>query len=567
MIDLIKKSRARIEDLMTDLYLLVQNRYNQSSKLFTVASAWGQIIFVLENLSQMNLFFIEDSITELNINTAVRDYSVRGLTTLAGHNPTRAVSAKGEVQIRWNGGNTEEVGGNVVIIPRKAKIKSVNNGLEYLVITPGEYVRLPLDRTGLVTVSIIEGVSKTATFTGTGQPLQSFNLPSSNLFTIENFEVEVYVNDEKWKVYDSLYDIPRNGKGVIIKSGVISGIDIFFGNFNFGAIPLQGSTIRVEYIETSGEQGNLNTKNPSEVILNFSSDGFDLFGNDVTLKDVLDVKCTVIPSLGRNSEPLELTRLVGPKTSRSYVLANPDSYVIYFQKFGVFSIVEAFNTYDDNYIDDDSIVYVILVPDISLKLKSNENYFDIAPSEFKLTQSQRDAILIGIEESGQKVIGTEIVILDPLLSRYVLNVVITVFENYDKDTVCSEIISLCSDYFLSIRRRDKIPRSDLFALVESVKGVDSVNLFFVSEKNEKNKISFPAASDIGLDNFGDIILEKNEIPLISGGWSDRNGVYYDTGSNLNKLSSINIEVKGIVKNTFNTDLNTITKNNLKNMNS
>ena len=303
------------------------------------------------------------------------------------------------------------------------------------------------------------------------------------------------------------------------------------------------------------------------MILNFSSDGFDLFGNDVTLKDVLDVKCTVIPSLGRNSEPLELTRLVGPKTSRSYVLANPDSYVIYFQKFGVFSIVEAFNTYDDNYIDDDSIVYVILVPDISLKLKSNENYFDIAPSEFKLTQSQRDAILIGIEESGQKVIGTEIVILDPLLSRYVLNVVITVFENYDKDTVCSEIISLCSDYFLSIRRRDKIPRSDLFALVESVKGVDSVNLFFVSEKNEKNKISFPAASDIGLDNFGDIILEKNEIPLISGGWSDRNGVYYDTGSNLNKLSSINIEVKGIVKNTFNTDLNTITKNNLKNMNS
>jgi hypothetical protein len=567
MTDLIKKSRARISDLVTDLYLLVQTRYNQSSKLFTVASAWGQILFVLENLSQMNLFFIEDSITELNVNTAVRDYSIKGLTTLAGHNPTRAVSAKGEIQIRWNGAPTEEVGGNVVIIPKKAKIKSVNNGLEYLVMMPGEYVRVALDRNSLVTVPIIEGVSKTATFTGTGSPLQSFNVPTSNIYTIENFEVDVYVNDEKWKKYDSLYDIPRNAKGVIIKSGVISGIDLFFGNFNFGAIPLQGSTIRVEYIETAGEQGNINTKASGDVILNFVSDGFDLFGNDVTLKDVLDVKCTVIPSLGRNQEPLELTRLVGPKTSRNYVLANPDSYVIYFQKFGVFSIVEAFNTYDDNYIDDDSIVYIILVPDISLKLKSNENYFDIAPSEFRLTQAQRDAILIGIEESGQKVIGTEIVILDPLLSRYILNVVITVFENYDKDTVCAEIISLCSDYFLSIRRRDKIPRSDLISLVESVKGVDSVNLFFVSEKNEKNKISFPAASDIGLDNFGDIVLEKNEIPLISGGWSDRNGTYYDTGSNLNKLSSINIEVKGIVKNTFNTDLNTITKNSLKNSNS
>jgi hypothetical protein len=89
MTDLIAKSRARIQDLMSDLYSLVQSRYNQSNRLFTVASAWGQILFVLENLSQMNLFFIEDSITELNINTASREYSVKGLTTLAGHNPTR----------------------------------------------------------------------------------------------------------------------------------------------------------------------------------------------------------------------------------------------------------------------------------------------------------------------------------------------------------------------------------------------------------------------------------------------------------------------------------------------
>jgi hypothetical protein len=565
MTDLIAKSRARIQDLMSDLYSLVQTRYNQSNRLFTVASAWGQILFVLENLSQMNLFFIEDSITELNVNTASRESSIKGLITLAGHNPTRAVSAKGEIQIRWNGTNAEDVGGNVIIIPKKARIKSINNGLEYLVLSPGEYYRLSLDRNSVITAPIIEGLVKTASFTGTGVTLQSYNLPASNLYNIENFEVDVFVNDEKWTPYLSLYDMPRNAKGVIIKSGVISGIDIFFGNFNFGAIPPSGSTIRVEYIETSGNNGNINVSDSAKAIFNFVSDGFDLFGNDADLRSLLDIKCTLAPSLGRSGESLELTRLIGPKTSKNYVLANSDSYVIYFQKFGIFSIIEAFNTYDDNYIDDDSIIYVILVPDVSLKLKTNETYFDIALSEFKLTTTQRDSILQGIEESGQKVIGTEIVILDPIISRYVLNIVISIFENYDKETIMNQIVSLCSDYFISIRRRDKIPRSDLIALIESVKGVDSVSLFFVSEKNETNKQIFPIADDIGLDQFGDIILEKNEVAIISGGWSDRNGVYYDTGANLNKLSSINIELRGVVKNTFNTDLNAITKTNLKNM--
>jgi len=207
---------------------------------------------------------------------------------------------------------------------------------------------------------------------------------------------------------------------------------------------------------------------------------------------------------------------------------------------------------------------LILVPDINQKLKSNETYFDIALSEFKLTNSQRESIINLLDESGQMVVTTEVKILDPVISRYVVNIVLTMFEGYNPETIKAEVVSLMSDYFLSIRRRDKIPRSDLIAIIESVSGVDSVSLYFVGENNEKAKKENASAEEVGFDDFGDIIMQKDEIVIISGGWEDRNRIYYDLGADMNKLSSINIDIRGIVPQTHNTQVNQFNKNALKN---
>jgi hypothetical protein len=154
--------------------------------------------------------------------------------------------------------------------------------------------------------------------------------------------------------------------------------------------------------------------------MEFTSDGTDLFGNTMTLKDVLAVQCSIAPQLGASQEPIDLTRILAPKTSRSFVLANPDNYITFFEKFGAFSIIEAFTTFNDNYLDDDNIIYLILVPDINQKLKSNETYFDIALSEFKLTNSQRSSILNLLNESGQMVVTTEVKILDPKIQSIMI---------------------------------------------------------------------------------------------------------------------------------------------------
>jgi hypothetical protein len=570
--DLFKKNRARIQDLLQDTLDLIQRRYNQANQLFTVASAWGQILFVLQNLSQLILFFIEDSITELDIKKASRESSVYGLAALTGHNATRSSSARGQVEIIWNGIDSTTVGGGAILIPRYASVKFQNGGTGYLLNLPQDFARINLNSSSKITCEIIEGSIRSTVFTGNGTILQSYNVSDRVTSAIDNFEVKVFVNSEEWKVYDSLYDIPYNYKGCLVKTGISSGIDVIFGNLNFGRIPTLGSTITVQYVETLGTGGNINSIEPNKIPFEFDDDGTDVYGNNVSLKEYLKVSCITAPQLGINKESIQLTKILAPKTSRSYVLANPDNYITYFEKFGTFSIIEAFSTFDDQYLDDDNIIYVLLVPDITQKLKTNETYFDIKESEFTLTFFQKNRLLNSIEESGQKIVTTEVKILEPKISRYVINVLITMFEGYDPATVKGQIIDSISTYFIGIRRRDKIPRSDLISIVESIPGVDSVTLFFVSQKNENYAISVSSLSDtdpkkkivLGLDEFGDISFDKDEIAIVTGGWSDRAGLFYDRGADLNKLSSINIDVRSIVPITHNTEINQKNKNFIKN---
>jgi len=572
--DLFKKNRAKIQDLLQDSLELIQRRYNQANQLFTVASAWGQILFVLQNLSQLILFFIEDSITELNIKTAVRENSIYGLAALTGHNATRSSAARGSVEITWNGTDTSGVGGGAILFPKYASIKFVNGGISYVCNIQQDYVRINLNGSSKIACEIIEGDIKKSTFTSSGDKLQSFNLSDRVTAGIDNFEVKVFVDTEQWKTFDSLYDMPYNYKGVLVKTGISNGIDVIFGTGNFGAIPKRGSKITVQYLETIGVSGNINSTNPGKIVFEFNDDGTDVFGNSVSLSQFLKIKCIIPPQLGTDRESIELTRILAPKTSRSYVLANADNYITFFEKFGMFSVIEAFSTFNDQYLDDDNIIYTLLIPDITKKLKTNETYFDVKESEFSLTESQKNRILQVIDESGQKIVTTEIKILDPKISRYVVNILVTVFEGYDLDNLKSQVVESLSSYFISIRRRDKIPRSDLIAIIESITGVDSVTIFFVSEKNEKYAISIANLDDtdpkkkivIGLDEFGDIVFDKDEIVIITGGWSDRAGLYYDRGADMNKLSSVNIDVRKIVPVTYNTEVNMKNKQFLKNNN-
>ena len=562
--NIFKKNNVLINGLLNDTFSFLQDTYNQTTNLFTVASAWGQILFVLQNLSQMILYFIEDSITELNIEQATRDYSVRSLARIAGYDPGRASAAQGEVRLAWNR-RESDVGGGAVIINNYAQVRCQENGKQYSLIFGSSRVTIPLSSNSTpIQVKVAQGDFLTSIVTGTGYALQSFNLPSNSGSYLDQFYVDVYVNEEKWKRYDSLYDIPLNGKGYIVRTGIQEGLDVYFGNSNFGMVPQRGSRIRITYLQTSGLSGNATSSPEKPLTYKFISTGTDLFGQEIDLNNYIAVTNLIDPSFGTNPETTNLIRLVAPKTSRSFVFANAQNYEVFLSKLNIFSQIQAFSTFDDEYLDDDNVVYIFLVPDINLSIASNQDYFDVPVSSFLLTNNQKAKILNLIEDSGSMIATTVVKIVQPEVTRYVANVVITMFAGYDPETIKQTIRKKISEYMLNLKRRDFIPKSDIIAIVESVEGVDSVSFYFVGQKNEQNQTLMSSMTNVsqqqmnqqvGLNEFGDIIIGRNELVVLRGGWKDRNGIYYQEGIVQGKPSALNISIKNIVEKNLNMSLN------------
>jgi hypothetical protein len=118
--------RLRVRDILSESIQFLQDKFKQSRSVFTAASPFGQLLIVVENLSQLIFYYIEDAITELNINEASRVSSIYSLAALAGHNPSRAIGATGQIRIVRKTGITAPAA--KVILNNLFRIRCENNG-------------------------------------------------------------------------------------------------------------------------------------------------------------------------------------------------------------------------------------------------------------------------------------------------------------------------------------------------------------------------------------------------------------------------------------------------------
>ncbi len=566
-----KLNRITFQRLYEDAQSWFQTVYNLTRDQFTPASPWGQLLGTLINLAQMIFYYIEDSITELNINTASRRESIIGIAAMNGHSATRSTGSRGDIILEYSGENVDMYGQSI-IIPNYTKLFCLNNGQSYILDLNQDDIRVNITNNEKNKVKIIQGVWENQTYTGTGEILQSFEVNVRGRKEIDENYVFVYVNGELYPKYESLYDIPLGKAGCLIRTGMTSGIDIFFGTEFNGKVPALGSTIRVEYLITNGSLGNI-LSNINDVTLRWDETGYDITGKEIDLNSALSTSLATPLVFGTDHEPIELTRLIAPKISRSFVLANAENYSIFLQKMNYFSIVECFSTFDDNVEEDDNVIYIFAIPDILKRVRNNEDYFTIPQEQFALTDTEKNSIYRLLQESGQMIVTTAVKVLDPVIVRYVLNVSIIVFEGYDVETIREKIVERIAQYFLNNKRRDRIPKSDLVAIIESIDGVDSVDLYFVNEGNELKKYNWleelktnPSAvepDDIGLDEHGNIIIGKSELPILRGGWSDRNGVSFQDNADLTITSSVNIDISRMTPKTVNSELHSNGVKNLK----
>ena len=538
-----KSLSVSTNELYNESVQFLQTKFKTKNELFTIASPFGQLLVVLHNLTQLILYYIEDSITELNIYEASRPSSVYSLAALAGHNPSRAISSVGTILVKPSATvDLLKFPGNTLILTNYMNIACENNGLNYVIELPGDEVRLNLNSSSGINLSIRQGRLQQQTFSANGQAFQSFQVGFPNNFLIDQFMVNVYVNGEKWTKYESLLDIPRKANGFICKTGITNGLDIFFGNNSFGVIPNAGSAVVVEYLVTEGSAGNINLDNLSDISMKFSDTGFNSIGDEITMDDSVSISVTGAPNFGTDPETLALTRLIAPRTSKNYALVNLDNYEVLMQKLQMFSSVRV--TLDPA---DDRIINLFLVPDITKVFSKGTDYFNLIESKFKLTSFQKNEMRKYIEKSGTKLISTVIRILDPVPSKYVLNIGLVTYSGFDKTSIKTQIYEKLGKYFINNTRKDRIPKSDLIKLIEEIDGVDSVSIVIIGANNEANVKANPTKSNlplIGLDEFNDIIIGGNEFAIIRGGFTDRAGNTYAAGLSEDKACAVNILFKG-----------------------
>lgn len=560
------------EEIKTGLIQMFQ----KAGELFSSASPFGQILTVITSLSSMFFMYLENLATEMSLYRAKNKKSIRGLVSLTGHDPSRAMSASGVLRfkLKTNLVIDQELQGNKFTIFNNTLIKNRTNGLEYLLKTGSDYKTfLVLNNNFEFEINVTQGKFQVQKFTSDGSEIQTF-IVSTRGFDIEQFEVFVFVNGTMWNKVNHLYDMLPNDTSCWVRStlSLNKGIDIIFGNGYNGRIPSIGSIIEIRYIISDGLKGNINFNKTNDWdIIEPIIDGT---GTQVDLTKIFDIYISAPINFASDGENIEFTRNIAPFTSKNYVLVKPENYFYFLKRLGIFSYINAYRIKDSFDREGDRTIYLHLIPDLRNFISDGSNYFDLDESIFYLDSYEKGKIIDYLNKMGTVFTSSDFKIVDPKLSRYVIFITLVLFEDANDNDVRVQIVDTISTYFLNFNRQQRIPSSDLEREIEVVPGVDSVKVVFKSEKNESyhiaglkeqekiknsmrdslinsnNSTTFVPGYDskkvLGIDPImNDIIFENDETPIIRGGWVDRDGNRYNIGVTDKGFSSVNFFIRPI----------------------
>jgi hypothetical protein len=575
-------SRAKQE---IERYL--REEHNKASILFSPASPYGQILSVVENLHQLSILYVKNAIDQFDIGgNTISERVIKNAAILSGHIPSRSISATGTIRLtaKTSVNIEEEIANGQIVLANRLTLKNKTNSL---------YYSLNLGRPSLtqkvaagrgILLSVIQGKWETKNYTSDGTISQTINILELTEKDIENFNVEVLVNGSVWTIKSHIYDLLPDEEAIVVRTGFNGGIDVVFGNNNFGKVPQIGQSIQVNYLTTDGSLGNIFRRTANDWTL--VDDIVDANGNVVDLDKVFDVDIYTDINFGADAERVEFTRSLLPIASNNFVLALPQQYAYHIKRLGVFTHVNA--------EERQGTIFIYLTPNIKLFKRQDEDYFSIPirtqtsaggvvtySSAFDLDNYEKNKIVEYLRSGGNIQLTRKFIVKSPTLSFYIMNVFVIRYSDATQDSVNSQIISAVSDYFLDLKRTDRIPKLDIIRVLSGIRDIHSVDIQFLCKKNEDYhrdgalslefaSLKFdssvyvnPTATNpltssnydptkvIGLDPvLGDIIFEASELPLLRGGWYDRNGVFYSDESPSqvqgSSLKSVNIFTKGVI---------------------
>lgn len=554
--------------LKTQVERFLKEEHAKADLLYSPSSPYGQILLVIENLFQLSILYLKNSIKQFDITdpNSKNERIIKNAAIYVGHIPTRSISATGtiRVMIKTNADIERDIPGGRITFFNRQLLKNKTNGLDYSINLGSEKQTHKITQSTQIFIPVIQGKWDKRTFTGTGVANQTYQVSlRSKQKDVENFNYEVLVDGDFVTIKKHIYDMLPDERACVVRTGFNGGIDIIFGNSGFGFIPNVGSLIEVNYLITDGGSGSIFRRTTND--WTYVDPVIDGFGETLEISKLFDTFIYTDINFGADREPIEFTKNILPIASNNFVLGLPQQYAYHIKRLGVFSHVNAY--------EDSGTIYIVATPNIKLFKSQNANYFTIDIRAFELDSYEKSKVDKYLKTGGNIMLTRRYQISSPVLSYYILNVFVITWSDAIDDNVNSQIIDVISEYFLDLNKIDRIPRSEIISKLSSIQDIHSVDISFVCKNNEdyhrqaklddQNRRNQFAAQDslnidrpsttydpsktIGIDPvLGDIIFNPSDIPVIRGGWYDRNNVYYSDDIESNSLKSVNIIKKGVV---------------------
>lgn len=512
---------------------------NGVSYKYTNSTIFGQLINVVGSSIQNILSYIEDSITEQNVYTATRKRSIYNLASISGYQPSLGTATTCTIAVAFKPNNNQA---SDVVLHNRTKLSCAQNGSTYNIILPQEAIVLSprMDNTTKY-ITVVEGRFESQTIHAAGGELYTINIPFQGDCDLDY--LEVMVNNEVWERRDSLYDMDPESKQFMVRTALKKGIDLVFGNGQYGKVLENEDVIKVTYLLHNGENGNISAGDNIKFTFNDSLQ--DTLGNDIDGNNILSVVLCDSDNInsGTNSEDIETVRNMIGLNSRSLVLADPKNYKQYLNRF-------SFCGYNRTWTEPGSlIVNSLILANFKIKMSDGLDYFKLTEDDFFLSKQQKQSIVTHINKTGQQIAGAVFNVFDPEIVKYVMYLYIKLKDtSYDTTYISNQIRKLVGSFFADVQSDIFIPKSDITHLLkDNIDAIDGVNVYFISDRNEQalknghyvsktynydpSRGTYDVTEEtvylydgenpgLGLDSHGNIFLDNaDQFPVLMGGWS------------------------------------------------
>lgn len=506
----LSKLQIRAYDSINKITDWLISKYKANARNFSYSSPFGQIILVLQNHINNVYFYIQDSISQLGFHTANRKHTVFGLARLQGHNAFRGKSAVGQIKFMVKS-DTSGIPSKLYI-PNYQPIINAKTNISYLIDLGVDIKFIDISNEKYLDIKIFEGTTSVNTFTGTGEDLQTLSIQNIQTQMFDHNNVVVKINQRIIPQYESLYDIPYNQDGCLVKTGLSGGIDVIFGKTSSHKIPLLGEEIQVETTTTKGSQGNIY----DEPVWKICGVAYDLNGDTIELSQIFDISTVIRPIMGADSETIAETKILAPNISRSFIIHDRQSLWYYFKKMNYFSHINIYKK------DERSNEYTVnLIPKMQRRIL-NSTYWTSPLGNFSLNQDEIKTLIQEIHDSRISSASISINIQNPVVVKFGMIIFIELQPNsglsqQGQDDLSHEILDSISEFLLNNTEYYEINNSDIVNIVTDKNKFPQINSAFISFISQKPSY---------IDGLCNIKMKKDEFPIFRGDFTDQNGNYY-----------------------------------------